>query len=87
MTTGQIARYKTGQIKNSQHHHDIGLTPHFKTLQSPQVPFSYGSVQRGLSAANKVAGLTSLGRAADKRYSLAGTPYPQMNPNTVHAIK
>ncbi|RFC33089.1 MAG: hypothetical protein DID91_2727703236 [Candidatus Nitrotoga sp. MKT] len=50
--------------------HDIGLTLHFKTLQSLKVPFSDGSVQRGLSAANRVVGLTSLGGAADKRYSL-----------------
>ena len=46
------------------------LAPHFKTLQSPQIPFSDGSVPKGLFAAIKVADLPSLRRAADNRYSL-----------------
>ncbi|CAG9931828.1 protein of unknown function [Candidatus Nitrotoga arctica] len=34
--------------------HDIVLTPNFKTLQSLSILFSYGSVQRGLSAAIRI---------------------------------
>ena len=49
------------------------LTPTTKTLQSPYVPLSGGSVQQGLSAANTGRGLNKLGGAADKRYSLGST--------------